>query len=102
MARLCLAFGLLVTVAAAGCSICATPFDYAYPAYGGKWERTDRFHGRVGSAFHPAGPMPGEVIEGTAEEIEAPHPATPPEPPMPPLSEDEMGLEAEMTETFEE
>jgi hypothetical protein len=80
MTRLGLICGVLALMAAPGCSVCCTPFDDAYPGYGGKWERTDRFHGRVGSAFHPAGPFPGEVtgtVDG-AEVLEAPTPATPP------------------------
>lgn len=63
--------------ALAGCAMCCAPFDYAYPTYGGKWQRTDREHGRVGSLFTPqAGvkveegdsvvtdQMEGEIIEG--------------------------------------
>jgi hypothetical protein len=41
-----------------GCAICCTPYDYAYPAYGGKWQRADMYHGRVGSAFEPAEAAP--------------------------------------------
>jgi hypothetical protein len=56
----------------AGCAMCCSPFDYAYPTYGGKWQRTDREHGRVGSLYTPhAGvkveegeAVGGEVIEG--------------------------------------
>ncbi len=48
-AVLCL--GLLV--ASAGCSICQGPDDYGYPAYGGRWQRTNRDYGRVGSRFTP-------------------------------------------------
>jgi hypothetical protein len=58
MTRLGWLAALMTIVAASGCSICCTPFDDAYPTYGGKWERTDRFRGRVGSAFEPAGPTP--------------------------------------------
>ena len=74
MSRLAIAATMLLgIVSSTGCSICCTPFDYAYPAYGGKWERTDRFHGRVGSAFDPAGPIPAE--DGDA--IQEPTPAVP-------------------------
>lgn len=62
MAYIC--FLLSLATAASGCSMCASPYDYAYPAYGGKWERADRFHGRVGSAFSPAEVPPGEYVEG--------------------------------------
>jgi hypothetical protein len=46
-----------------GCAMCANCDDYAYPAFGGKWQRADRFHGRVGSVFDPA------EIRPAAEEI---------------------------------
>lgn len=79
MSRLAVVLGVMVVVAASGCSVCCTPFDDAYPAYGGKWERTNRFHGRVGSAFDPAGGPVGETIsaEEVYEEIETPTPAVP-------------------------
>ena len=85
MSRLAWIMGVMVVVAASGCSICCTPFDDAYPAYGGKWERTNRFSGRVGSAFDPAGGPVGETMSadelitegGTYEEIETPTPAVP-------------------------
>ena len=38
-----------------GCLMCCNPMYDAYPAYGGAMQRTDRFHGRVGSAIEPAG-----------------------------------------------
>ena len=37
-----------------GYAACCAQFDDAYPTYGGNWERVDRFHGRVGSAFSDA------------------------------------------------
>jgi hypothetical protein len=46
-------FIALASLAATGCSMCAHPFDCAYPAYGGKWQRYDQFNGRVGSRFAP-------------------------------------------------
>lgn len=78
MTRFGLCLGIIVVAAASGCSICCTPFDDAYPAYGGKWERTNRFHGRVGSAFDPAG-GPGMFLEDGDgyEEIDTPTPAVP-------------------------
>lgn len=60
----------------AGCAMCCSPFDYSYPTYGGKWQRVDREHGRVGSVFTPhagvkveegeaaGGVIDGEIIEG--------------------------------------
>ena len=35
----------------AGCTTCCTPYDYDYPAYGGRWQRNDPTSGRVGSVF---------------------------------------------------
>jgi hypothetical protein len=75
MKRVGLVGGLLVWMAASGCSICCTPFDPAYPTYGGKWERTDRYFGRVGSAFAPAGAPVDEYDQ--AEELHEPTPAVP-------------------------
>ena len=34
-----------------GCSICPSPYDYDYGAYGTKTPRTDMRHGRVGSVL---------------------------------------------------
>lgn len=34
-----------------GCSICPSPYDYDYGAYGTKTPRSDMRHGRVGSLF---------------------------------------------------
>lgn len=40
-----------------GCSICSNCDLDAYSAYGGRWQRTERSEGRVGSLFHPAGAL---------------------------------------------
>lgn len=45
-----------------GCAMGQQCFDDAYPHYGSIAERTDRFQGRVGSVFAPAGPDVGETI----------------------------------------
>lgn len=66
-----LAFSL---VAASGCTMCQSCEDDTYAAYGGRWQRTDRCEGRVGSVFDPAGAMIpyGEEAEWTdGEEPEA-------------------------------
>lgn len=56
MKRLLLAGWLLALLASgSGCAMCAHPWDYAYAAYGGKFQRGDQFNGRVNSAFAPAG-----------------------------------------------
>ena len=39
----------------AGCRLCCNPDDTAYGAYGGKWQRTSRTTGRVGSLVDPGG-----------------------------------------------
>ncbi len=59
-------FALLLLAAlssTSGCAICCTPYDYAYPAYGGRWQRADMYHGRVGSAFEPAEAAPYDSAE---------------------------------------
>ena len=43
-----------------GCSMCCGPHDYDYPDFGGKHERVDRQHGRVGSILSdPLAPRAG-------------------------------------------
>ncbi len=54
MKRFALLAVVAISSAASGCASCCAPYDYAYPTYGGKWERVDRFHGRVASAFNDA------------------------------------------------
>lgn len=57
----------------AGCAMCCSPFDYSYPTYGGKWQRVDREHGRVGSAFTPHAGVKvkeGKPVEGDANDAE--------------------------------
>jgi hypothetical protein len=75
--------------------MCCAPFDDAYPGYGGKWQRTDRFHGRVGSSFDPAGPAPAEISLESVEGKLEPTPALPmddmPMEDMPPPSAPEDG-----------
>lgn len=83
MTRLGWLAALMTIVAASGCSICCTPFDDAYPTYGGKWERTDQFRGRVGSAFEPAGPMPledGAMLHEPTPAVGPPEETPTPEP----------------------
>ena len=40
---------------AMGCTLCCSPDDCNYGAYGGRWQRHDPACGRVGSAFAEAG-----------------------------------------------
>ena len=43
-----------------GCSMCCGPYDYDYPDFGGKHQRADRQHGRVGSILSdPLAPRAG-------------------------------------------
>ena len=56
MGRLGFALVLLGFVSSTmGCAMCSNPYDCFYGAYGGTWQREDMTHGRVGSAFSPAG-----------------------------------------------
>ena len=55
---------LIITVfvccLSAGCSMCCGPHDYDYPDFGGKHQRQDRRHGRVGSILSdPLAPRVG-------------------------------------------
>ena len=60
--------GILLLALAApglmGCALCANVDDCNYAAHGGRWQRTDMSHGRVGSRFAPA----GQIVEPAAEE----------------------------------
>lgn len=48
---------------ASGCAMCCAPYDDNYPAIGGRWVRDNPAHGRVGSAFDPAGHrVEGDVL----------------------------------------
>ena len=57
--------GLLSLVCSSlGCAMCCSPDDWNYGAYGGRWQRHDRSHGRVSSAFAEAGyDSLGDAIE---------------------------------------
>lgn len=46
---------LLALLSCGGCSMCQPCELETYSAYGGRWQRTDRDRGRVGSVFAPAG-----------------------------------------------
>jgi hypothetical protein len=46
---------VLVMATSAGCAMCDSSQDGAYGAFGGRWQRTDPFCGRVGSVIDPAG-----------------------------------------------
>lgn len=56
MLRKLYCIGLLSLLSASmGCSVCCSPDDYNYGAYGGRWQRHDMSSGRVSSAFAEAG-----------------------------------------------
>jgi len=77
--QLLLLVGCAWALAASGCAMCSSPFDYDYAAYGGKHDRVDRCRGRVGSAFEPA---EGRLVSAAAAEaIEPGEPETAPVPP---------------------
>ncbi len=54
------AIAALICFLSTGCSMCCGPFDYDYPDFGGKHQRQDRRHGRVGSILSdPLAPRAG-------------------------------------------
>jgi hypothetical protein len=60
---------IMACALASGCATCCNTFDYAYPSYGGNWERGDRFWGRVGSNLSGAGTVaPGAMGETVIEQ----------------------------------
>lgn len=59
MLRLLAVFSCLSLVSSFGCSMCASPHDCKFAAYGGLRERADQVHGRVGSILDPANELPG-------------------------------------------
>lgn len=64
--RICASILLLASaVFSSGCAMCCGIDDHTYSTYGGKWERTDRTYGRVGSAFSNG--QPG--VMSTQEEV---------------------------------
>ncbi len=56
MLRKLYGIGLLSLVTSSlGCTVCCSPDDFNYAAYGGRWQRHDRSGGRVSSVFAEAG-----------------------------------------------
>jgi hypothetical protein len=74
MKKLLLLLAGIASLGASGCAACCSPYDFDYPTFGGKWERLDRQHGRVGSAFYdPSQVVTGEevtITEGDGSMIE--------------------------------
>ena len=52
----------LMLISLAGCRLCDNSEDFAYPTYGGAWQRTVRDSGRVGSVFDPAGARSSTLV----------------------------------------
>ena len=68
----------VLAIGLSGCAACCNPYDFDYPAFGGKWERVDRQQGRVGSAFYDPSQMEGGEAEMTTElEVESAEDAAP-------------------------
>ncbi|MFW6169125.1 MAG: hypothetical protein ACODAD_01460 [Planctomycetota bacterium] len=65
--------GLCLLIALTGCTMCFTPYDDHYNAYGGVVERQDRVRGRVGSILSDPSLQytegTGMVDEGTQEDL---------------------------------
>jgi hypothetical protein len=56
MLRKLYCIGLLLLVSSSlGCTLCCSPDDRNYGAYGGRWQRHDPEYGRVSSVFAEAG-----------------------------------------------
>lgn len=69
----CAAAILLALLCCGGCSMCHPCELETYSAYGGRWQRTDRAHGRVGSVFAPAGALvPYDDPVGSAVDPDVP------------------------------
>lgn len=60
MLRLLTVFSCLSLISTLGCSMCASPHDCKFAAYGGLRERADQVHGRVGSILDPANELPSQ------------------------------------------
>ena len=66
---------VIVCCGLTGCSSCCGPYDYHYPAFGGKHQRVDPTHGRLGSVFSDPNATFGPSADSNLEphpEIEAP------------------------------
>ena len=62
---------VIVCCGLTGCSMCCGPYDYHYPAFGGKHQRVDPTSGRVGSVFSDPNATFGPAADSNLE----PHPA---------------------------
>ena len=56
--------------------MCCGTYDEAYGGHGGKWQRSDLFHGRVGSPFsdpNVSGVSEEYISEGYIESVDDTH-----------------------------
>ena len=77
MSQILSLFGLVLVLVSSGCALCSDCEDSTYAAYGGRWQRHDRVHGRVGSVLHPAGGRVELPVEAVSPEGDAPEDDTP-------------------------
>lgn len=82
----CLA--VIVCCGLTGCSMCCGPYDFHYPAFGGKHQRVDPTHGRVGSILSD----PNVVLGPSSDSNLEPHPAVE-APRIPGDDEDDLDME---------
>src|SRR5206468_9435194 len=70
--RVAIILSCLVCLFAAGCCMCASPYDYCAPTFTGQPGEDCRPHARVNSAFSdaPAGYEPTPVAEAMPTEME--------------------------------
>jgi hypothetical protein len=61
---------LLPLVCSLGCAMCCAPDDYAYPTYGGKWQRLSPAYGRVASPYSPESWSQPETVENQEAETQ--------------------------------
>lgn len=64
-------FVAMICVATTGCSMCCGPFDYDYPTFGGKHQRSVRDFGRVGSILSdPTGAAVGPAADSNLKPVD--------------------------------
>lgn len=82
MRRSCLLL-VLLALPLAGCTLCASPYDYDYGFFGGSWPRYEPSHGRVGSKFQEAGSPVNPRLEESIQTPGEPTPSDAPQTPTP-------------------
>lgn len=103
-----LLFVTLICVSMFGCSMCCGPYDFDYPTFGGKYQRTNPSYGRVGSVFsdpnaNAYGPSADSNLSVSGLQREAPDPLDDEEPQDPDLLDDpDMSEPDELDSGFDE